>query len=74
MDPMAVMQIKVLLDQFKSNHPKVPMFFKAAAHNITEGSIIEINVTSPNGEKLCTNMKISEDDLKLFDQIKMLSL
>ena len=45
MNPMALMQIKGMLDTFKKNHPKVPMFFSAAAQNIGEGSIIEIEKT-----------------------------
>ena len=45
MNPMMLMQIKGMLDDFKRNHPKVPMFFSAAAQSIGEGSIIEITVT-----------------------------
>lgn len=70
MNPMALMQMKGLLDRFKANHPKVPMFINAAAQSIGEGSIIEISVTSPDGQKLCTNMKINAEDLQLVEQLK----
>lgn len=70
MNPMALMQIKGLYDRFKNNHPKVPMFFKAAGQNIGEGSIIEISITDPQGKKMTTNMKVSEEDLELFQQLK----
>lgn len=70
MNPMALMQMKGLLDKFKNNHPKVPMFFNAAAHSIGEGSIIEIAVTSPDGKKICTNMKVNAEDLQLVEQLK----
>lgn len=73
MNPMMLMQIKGMLDQFKKNHPKVPMFFNAAAQNIGVGSIIEMSVVSPDGKKICTNMRVSEDDLKLVEQMKNLS-
>ena len=52
MNPMAMMKIKGLLDRFRSNHPKVPMFFSAASQSIGEGSIIEISITNADGKKL----------------------
>ena len=73
MNPMALMQIKGMLDTFQKNHPKVPMFFSAAAQNIGEGSIVEMTVTSPEGKKICTNMRVTQDDLKLVEQLKNLS-
>ena len=59
-----------LLERFRSNHPKVPMFFSAASQSIGEGSIIEISITNADGKKLCTNMKVTADDLELFEQLK----
>ena len=73
MNPMMLMQIKGMLDDFKKNHPKVPMFFSAAAQSIGENSIIEITVTSPEGKKICTNMRVTADDLKLVEQMKNMS-
>lgn len=73
MNPMMLMQIKGMLDDFKRNHPKVPMFFSAAAQSIGEGSVIEITVTSPEGKKICTNMRVTADDLKLVEQMKSMS-
>lgn len=73
MNPMALMKLKGMFDKFKSKHPKVPMFFDAAAKNIGEGSIIEINVTTAEGKKLCTNMKVTSDDLELIAQLKQMS-
>lgn len=73
MNPMMLMQIKGMLDEFKRNHPKVPMFFSAVAQSIGEGSIIEITVTSPDGKKICTNMKVTESDLRLVEQMKSMS-
>lgn len=70
MNPMALMKMKGMLDKFKANHPKVPMFFNAAAKTIGEGSIIEINVTTADGKKMCTNMKVTADDLELVEQLK----
>lgn len=73
MNPMMLMQMKGMLDTFKQNHPKVPMFFSAATQNIGVGSVIEISVISPEGKKICTNMRVTEDDLKLVEQMKNMS-
>lgn len=70
MNPLGLMKIKGLLEKFRDNHPKVPMFFNAAAGSIDEGSIIEINVTTAEGKNICTNMKVTADDLELFRQLK----
>lgn len=70
MNPMAILQIKSLLDKFKNNHPKIPMFFSAAAQSIDENSIIEIKVTTAEGQNLITNMKVTSDDIELFKGLK----
>lgn len=73
MNPMMLMQMKGMLDTFTKNHPKVPMFFNAAAQSINEGSVIEMSVVSPDGKKICTNMRVTADDLKLVEQLKNMS-
>ena len=70
MNPMAILQIKSLLDKFKNNHTKIPMFFSAAAQSIDENSIIEIKVTTAEGQNLITNMKVTSDDIELFKELK----
>lgn len=70
MNPMALMKMKALGDKFKANHPKVPLFFNAAVREIREGSIIEITVTSPEGKNICTNMRVTADDVEMVQQIK----
>ncbi|MDE5873376.1 MAG: hypothetical protein K2H07_05625 [Lachnospiraceae bacterium] len=69
MNPMGFMKIKGLVDRFKVNHPKVPMFFEAASKSIGVDSIIEINVTTAEGKSLCTNMKVTADDMELVSQL-----
>lgn len=70
MNPMTILQIKSLLDKFKNNHPKIPMFFSAATQSIDENSIIEIKVTTAEGQNLITNMKVTSDDIELFKELK----
>lgn len=73
MNPMAFMQIKNLLEQFKMSHPKIPMFFIAASKSMDEGSIIEISVTTSDGKRLNTNMRVTAEDLKLVEQLKTMT-
>lgn len=69
MNPMGFMKIKGLMERFKDNHPKVPMFFTAASKSINVDSIIEINITTAEGKSLCTNMKVTADDMELVRQL-----
>ena len=61
-------KIKSGMDRFRANHPKFPLFLRAVS--LVEGSIIEINVTTPEGKNYCTNVKLKADDMELFDSFK----
>lgn len=73
MNPMALMQIKSMLESFRSRHPKFLQFFQAAAGAVTEDSLVEISLTTPDGKKMITNMKVTPEDLALFAQLKDLA-
>lgn len=73
MNPMNLMKIKNLMEQFKQNHPKVPLFLQTAGQHIGEGSVIEVSVTTEEGKNFCTNMKVTAEDMKLVEQLKKLS-
>lgn len=68
-------KLKSGVDRFRANHPKFPMFMKAVSQNaLTEGTVIEINVTTPDGKNYCTNVKLNAEDLDLFNSIKSMNL
>ncbi len=74
-NPASVFQMMNLWNKFKQNHPKFPQFMMAVHQNgIREGSIIEINVTTPDGQSLNSNLKISADDMKLIEELKSLTM
>lgn len=73
MNPMNIMKIKGLMDQFSASHPRVPMFFRDASQCIGEDSVIDITVTTAEGKILRTNMKVTAQDLELIGQLKNLS-
>lgn len=74
-NPTAIFQLMNLWNRFKQNHPKFPRFMTAVYQNgIKEGSIIEINVTTPDGQSLSSNLKISAEDMELIEQLKNLAM
>lgn len=74
LNPLHLMQLQQLFHTCKANHPKLPLFFQAAARDaLMEGTIIEINVKSPDGKEYCTNMKLTSSDLELLQALKQLS-
>lgn len=72
-NPMKILQLKGMLSGFTSRHPKFPNFLKAVHQNaLQEGSILEIQVTTPDGAKFTSNLKITQEDIELFQQLKEL--
>ncbi|MBT9775162.1 hypothetical protein GPL15_01405 [Clostridium sp. MCC353] len=73
MNPMILLQFQGAWERFKNHHPKFPLFMKAVSENaLKEGSIIEITVTTPEGRSFQSNLKLSADDLELFEQMNQL--
>ncbi|MCM1175348.1 MAG: hypothetical protein NC341_09890 [Blautia sp.] len=74
-NPASIFQMMNLWNRFKKNHSKFPKFMTAVYQNgIREGSIIEINVTTPDGQSLNSNLKISAEDMKLIEELKDLAV
>lgn len=70
-NPMAFMQLASLWTGFTRRHPKFPAFLKAASQAaMQEGSIVEIQVTTPDGKSLTSNLKISQEDLEMIQTIR----
>lgn len=72
-NPRKLMEMKRIRDEFCQRHPKFSSFLQAASQDgIQEGSIIEIEITRPDGSKICSNMRVAREDLELFDTLKEL--
>lgn len=70
-NPAVILKMKGAWDIFAGNHPKFPLFLKAAAQGaIQEDSIIEIAITTPEGKKIDTNLVVKREDLELIQAIK----
>lgn len=74
LNPAMLFKIKGAWEKFVSNHPKFPMFLRAAsATGIKEGYIIEVKITDTEGKTICTNVKLTDSDMDLIDMIKDMS-
>lgn len=74
-NPAALFQLMNLWNRFQNSHPKFPKFLKAVTQNgIKEGSIVEIRVTTAEGESFDSNLKITADDMEMIEQIKNMSI
>ena len=70
-NPAMLFKVKGAWERFASNHPKFMMFLNAAAASgIREGYVIELKITDNNDKTICTNVKLTEDDMELIDIIK----
>lgn len=67
-------QIKSGLDRFRMNHPKFPLFLRAVSQEaLREGTLIEINVTTPEGKTYCSNVRLKADDMDFINTMKNLN-
>jgi hypothetical protein len=74
MNPAKLFKIKGAWDKFTENHPKFPLFINALrSSGIEEGSIIDINITTPEGKIISTNLKVSQSDKELLTELTELS-
>lgn len=70
MNPMKLVQLKPQIKQFRDRHPKFIQFFASVGRSgIREGSVLEVSITDPDGKKICTNMKLSAEDMKLIEEV-----
>ena len=69
-NPMKLLELKNLWSAFTKRHPKFPQFLSAVQQaGIPEGTIIEVQITSPDGKTFTSNMKVTSEDI---DAVKSL--
>ena len=72
MKPTAIVKMKSLVERFRNNHPKFSMFAATASNYVGVGSIIEVNIQDAEGKSICTNIRVTEDDIELMEAVKEL--
>lgn len=70
MNPFGLMKIKPLFETFCQDHPKLLMFFAAAADKVDRDSVIEVILKTSGGETMKTNIKVNDNDIALFGELK----
>ena len=74
MNPMALLKMKSAFDKFQKGHPKFVQFIQTiAAIGVKEDTIFECKVILPDGKEMMANLKITQEDLELFEQLKEIS-
>lgn len=70
-NPASIMKMMNAKNKFTANHPKVVAFLNAAfSREIEEGTVIEITLTRPGEEPMTTNMRVTQSDLELLNEVK----
>lgn len=71
MNPAMIMKLMQAKNQFSSDHPKFVNFMNMMFRSgIEAGTIVEITVTKPGEEPITSNIRISQSDLDLFNELK----
>ena len=70
LDPMKIMKVKKAKDTFVENHPKLPLFLGAVKQQaLVEGTVMAITVTTPDGRKIESNIKLQASDIEAMNEI-----
>lgn len=71
-NPAMLFRLKSSWERFTATHPKFPLFLQAVSKNdvLRENTILEINITTPEGRDISTNLKLTAEDLQLFSDLK----
>ncbi|WP_035778769.1 hypothetical protein [Butyrivibrio sp. MC2013] len=69
-NPMALMTLKQKFATFNQDHPRVIPFFNAIRMSSMEvGTVIDMKVTTPDGAEKQCNIKVTQNDIDLFNTI-----
>lgn len=73
MDIGMMMKLGGLWAKFTKNHPKFPQFIKAVQKNgMPADTIIDAKITYPDGNVIDCNLKLTESDLQIINELKAL--
>lgn len=70
MNPMEMIKLKGLYEQFVKRHSRLPQFAQKAASSIQEGTVVDMKITLPDGETFMTNVKVLPEDMEMISALK----
>lgn len=74
MNPMALLALKSSFEKFQKGHPKFIQFVQTIAQiGVKEDTIFECKVIMPDGKEMMANLKITQEDLEMFEKLKDMS-
>lgn len=74
MNPAALMKLMGMKSEFEKNHPKFVAFLQhVLSRPMDAGTILEISIQRPGEEKICTNIRVTESDLAMLEEMKNLA-
>ena len=70
-NPMKLLELKNLWNAFTRRHPKFPQFISAVQQaGISEGTVIEIQITTPDGRTFTSNLKVQQEDIEAVKSLQ----
>ncbi len=72
MNIQSMFQLKKAWNTFTANHPKFPGFLKAAQGTLREGTILAFTITTPEGQTIESNLKLTASDLELMRTLQQM--
>ncbi len=71
MNPAEMMKVMGAFKNFQAAHPKAVSFFQVVfGSGIPADTVMELTVTKPGEEPMTTNIKVTQQDLELFESLK----
>ncbi|QOV19462.1 hypothetical protein INP51_00305 [Blautia liquoris] len=68
---LKMLKYKNEYEQFMNRHPKLSVFLEAVSREgIQTGTVIEARVTMPDGKDYVSNIKLTDQDVKLIQDLK----
>ena len=69
-NPGLVFELQKKWQTFTENHPKFPAFLRAVSNTeLAPGSVIEISVTTAEGQNIASNVKLTESDVQMLKEV-----
>ena len=68
-NPMDMMKLGEQFRIFQSDHPRVVAFLQSARGDVRESTVIEMSITTPEGTKKTTNMRINANDVETLQTL-----
>ncbi len=72
-NPMALMKLMKMRGEFTARHPKAVAFFRnEILGGVPADTVFEVSVTKPGQAPVTCNIRITEEDLALLEELKSL--